>query len=65
MLKGSDAHVLFVQFVLLQSDSLHEVIDASVLSFQHHLKAHQAGILTEPFSLQTVYQFRSGYMQRL
>lgn len=37
-LQGSDAHVLLVQLLLLESDPLHQIINAFVLSLQHQLK---------------------------
>lgn len=37
-LESLQAHILFVQFVLLLTDSLHKVIDASALRLQHPLQ---------------------------
>jgi len=37
-LQGSDARVLLVELLLLQLDSLHQVVDAFVLRFQHRLR---------------------------
>lgn len=37
-LQRPDAHVLLVQLLLLESDPLQQIIDASVLVLQHHLK---------------------------
>lgn len=36
-LQRPDAHVLLVELLLLESDPLHQLIDASVLTLQHQL----------------------------
>jgi len=36
-LQGPDAHVLLVKLLLLESDPIHQLVDAFVLSLQHQL----------------------------
>lgn len=45
VLQGSDAHVLLVKFILLESDSVDQVINTFILSFQHPLKENRKGTL--------------------
>lgn len=36
-LQGPDAHILLVKLLLLESDPLHQIVNAFVLSLQHQL----------------------------
>lgn len=45
VLQGSDAHVLLVKFILLESDTVDQVINTFILSFQHPLKENRKGTL--------------------